>query len=206
MALTHAQNPPVAVAVHADCRQCHGSRNNLHPLLAPHEAWLRKRASKVHYSARILYRELKADRGFQGSYETVKRFVAPLRELADSDGITQGRFETAPGQQSQIDWGQARVPFRHGPASLRIFVLTLGFSRRGFYWGYPDERLNQFLEAHERAFAHFVRRYAGYRDTGPSYRDGSRARPSRGCLRLHRDVLQSNSPTQSPRRAQSRGV
>lgn len=124
-------------------------------LLAPHEAWLNKRASKVHYSARILYQELKANRGYQGSYETVKRFVAPLRELADSDTLTQTRFETAPGQQSQIDWGQARVPFRHGLASVRIFVLTLGFSRRGFYWAYPDERLNQFLEAHERAFAHF---------------------------------------------------
>lgn len=124
-------------------------------LLAPHEAWLRLRAPKVHYSARILHQELKADHGFRGSYETVKRFVAPLRELADSDALTQTRFETAPGEQSQIDWGQARVAFRHGPASLRIFVLTLGFSRRGFYWGYPDERLNQFLEAHERAFAHF---------------------------------------------------
>jgi len=124
-------------------------------LLAAHEDWLRERATKVRYSARILYQELKADRGFRGSYETVKRFVAPLRELADSEALTQTRFETAPGQQSQIDWGQVRVAFRHGPASLRIFVLTLGFSRRGFYWGYPDERLNQFLEAHERAFAHF---------------------------------------------------
>ncbi len=69
--------------------------------------------------------------------------------------MTQTRFETAPGQQSQGDWGQVRVAFHHGPATLRVFVLTLGFSRRGFYWAYPDERLNQFLEAHERAFAHF---------------------------------------------------
>ena len=74
-------------------------------------------------------------------------FVAPLRELSGSDALTQTRFETAPGQQSQLDWGQARVAFRHGAASLRIFVLTLGFSRRGLYWAYPDERLNQFLEA-----------------------------------------------------------
>jgi transposase len=124
-------------------------------LLAPHAGWLRRRAPEVWYSARILYQELKARHGYTGSYETVKRFVAPLRELSGSDALTQRRFETAPGQQSQVDWGQARVAFRHGPASLRIFVLTLGFSRRGFYWAYPDERLNQFLEAHERTFAHF---------------------------------------------------
>jgi hypothetical protein len=36
-----------------------------------------------------------------------------------------------------------------------VFVLTLGFSRRGFYYACADERLAQFLESHERAFAHF---------------------------------------------------
>lgn len=124
-------------------------------LLDSHAEWLTQRAPAVRYSARILYQELRARRGYAGSYETVKRFVAPLRELAASDTLTQTRFETAPGQQSQIDWGQMRVRFRHGPARLHVFVLTLGFSRRGFYWAYPNERLSQFLEAHERAFAHF---------------------------------------------------
>jgi transposase len=124
-------------------------------LLDEHTEWLGQRAPAVHYSARILYQELRSQRGYMGSYETVKRFVAPLRELVSSDTLTQTRFETAPGQQSQIDWGQMRVPFRHGAARLHVFVLTLGFSRRGFYWAYPNERLSQFLEAHERAFAHF---------------------------------------------------
>ena len=124
-------------------------------LLAEHAQWLRWRAPQVRYSARILYQELLAQRGYRGSYETVKRFVAPLREFAFSDALTQTRFETAPGQQSQIDWGQARVMLKHGPDTVRIFVLTLGFSRRAFYCVYPDERLGQFLEAHERAFEHF---------------------------------------------------
>jgi transposase len=124
-------------------------------LLSPHRSWLERRAPEVRYSARILYQELKAQHGYAGSYETVKRFVAPLRELVGSDALTQTRFETAPGEQSQVDWGQVRVPFRHGPVKLHLFVLTLGFSRRGFYWAYADERLNQFLEAHERAFTHF---------------------------------------------------
>lgn len=124
-------------------------------LLAPHHGWLEQRAAEVDYSARILYQELRRDHGFAGSYETVKRFVAPLRELAGSDALTQTRFETGPGEQSQVDWGEVRVPFRHGRMQIHLFVLTLGFSRRGFYWAYPNERLSQFLEAHERAFAHF---------------------------------------------------
>lgn len=85
--------------------------------------------------SRILYQELKSQRGFEGSYETVKRFVAPLREAVDPGTLTQTRFETALGHQSQIDWGEARVPFRHGPQVLHFFVLTLGFRQfhlRGF--------------------------------------------------------------------------
>lgn len=124
-------------------------------LLAAHAAWLRERAPAVAYSARILYQELRRSHGYRGGYDTVKRFVAPLRELALADGLTQTRFETAPGHQSQVDWGEVRVTLRHGPGKLRIFVLTLGFSRRGFYWAFPDEQMSQFLEAHERAFAHF---------------------------------------------------
>lgn len=38
-------------------------------------------------------------------YETVKRYVTPLRELQSAAEATQTRSETPPGQQSQIDWG-----------------------------------------------------------------------------------------------------
>ena len=37
-------------------------------------------------------------------------------------------------EQSQIDWGQAPVTFRHGGERVvHFFVLTLGYSRRSFY-------------------------------------------------------------------------
>jgi len=124
-------------------------------LLTAHADFVRDRAPQVGYSARILYQELRASRGYTGSYETVKRCVAPLREVQLQTDRALVRFETPPGQQSQIDWGQALVPFRAGPQVVHVFVLTLGFSRRGFYHACADERLAQFLEAHERAFAHF---------------------------------------------------
>ena len=124
-------------------------------LLSKHEAYLRERAPRVCYSARILYQELTKERGYTGSYETVKRFVAPLRELQVLAEGTQVRFETAPGQQSQIDWGQALVSFSSARRPVHFFVLTLGFSRRGFYFACADERLGQFLDAHERAFEYF---------------------------------------------------
>jgi transposase len=101
-------------------------------LLTMHADFLRERASAVHYSARILYQELRRDRGYEGSYETVKRFVAPLRELQSLAALTQTRFETEPGHQSQIDWGESLIDFRRTRRKVHFFVLTLGFSRRAF--------------------------------------------------------------------------
>lgn len=124
-------------------------------LLAEHESFLRQRAPQVRYSAQILFQELLHERKYRGSYETVKRFVQPLRDTQLALEGTQTRFETEPGQQSQIDWGVARVAFRHRPVELHIFVLTLGFSRRSFYEPYLGETLPQFLDAHERAFDYF---------------------------------------------------
>ncbi len=124
-------------------------------LLSAHADYLRERAASVHYSARILYHELRRDRGYAGSYETVKRFVAPLRELQSLASLTQTRFETDPGHQSQIDWGESVVDFRRNRRKIHFFVLTLGFSRRAFCSASADERLSQLLEAYERAFEHF---------------------------------------------------
>lgn len=50
-------------------------------LLTAHADFVQTRAPQVGYSARILYQELRASRGYTGSYETVKRCVAPLREV-----------------------------------------------------------------------------------------------------------------------------
>ena len=124
-------------------------------LLAEHAAYVRERAPQVQYSARILFQELRRSRRYQGSYETVKRFVQPLRAAERAAERATVRFETPPGQQSQIDWGQSRVSFRHCPVTLHVFVLTLGYCRRSFYEPCLGETLSQFLDAHERAFEYF---------------------------------------------------
>src|SRR5439155_9507971 len=95
--------------------------------------FLRTRAPEVQYSARILFQELRRARGYRGSYETVKRFVRPLRAAEQAAERATVRFETPPGQQSQIDWGQAQIHFRHRPVILHVFILTLGYSRRSFH-------------------------------------------------------------------------
>ncbi len=124
-------------------------------LLAEHAGYLQTRAPQVQYSARILFQELRRARGYRGSYETVKRFVRPLRTVEQAVERATVRFETPPGQQSQIDWGQARIHFRTQPVLLHVFILTLGYSRRSFHEPCLGETLSQFLDAHERAFEYF---------------------------------------------------
>jgi transposase len=123
-------------------------------LLAEHADYLRERAPAVRYSAQVLYQELRM-RGFAGGYDTVRRFVQPLRTAEALAERASVRFETPPGQQSQIDWGSSRVHFRHQPVVLHMFILTLGYSRRHFMAPTLDERVPQLLDSHERAFDHF---------------------------------------------------
>lgn len=124
-------------------------------LLDEHRAWLVERAPQVNYSARILWQELRAQRGFTGSYVIVRRAVVPLRMAASVAALTQCRFETGPGEQAQCDWGQITVPLGGVRTEIHVFVMTLGYSRRGFALGFLRERMPDLLAAHEAAFAHF---------------------------------------------------
>ncbi|MDE2078656.1 MAG: IS21 family transposase [Burkholderiales bacterium] len=147
--------------------------------LDEHMDWLRQRAPQVHFSARILHQELRLQRGFAGSYEVVKVAVRPLRAQAASAALTQRRFETEPGEQAQVDWGQIKVRFGDQSVKVHIFVMTLGYSRRGFAEGFFNERLDNVLAAHEHAFAHFGGRcetmlYDRMRTVVHHDRDGSR--------------------------------
>ena len=123
-------------------------------LLDGEREWLGERAAQVHYSARILFQELH-QRGFQGSYETVKLAVRPLRTAASVAALTQRRFETAPGEQAQVDWGQLTVQLGSNRAKVHVLIMTLGYSRRAYAEGFLRERMPDLLAAHENAFAHF---------------------------------------------------
>lgn len=131
------------------------SREAAASLLDEHRAWLAGRAPEVNYSARILWQELRLQRGFTGSYVIVRRAVAPLRLEASVASLTQRRFETGPGEQAQCDWGQVTVRLDGVRTEIHVFVMTLGYSRRGFAMGFLRERMPDLLAAHEAAFAHF---------------------------------------------------
>jgi len=116
--------------------------------------FVERRGPEVGWNAAVLYRELTA-LGFAGGYLQVQRYVKPRRTERRWAAVATVRFETAPGQQGQIDFGQLRLWIGTDLATVHLFVCTLGYSRRCFAYGYRHERLPVILDGHERAFRHF---------------------------------------------------
>ena len=123
-------------------------------LLAAHEEWIGARAPEVGYSAQVIFQELKP-KGYAGSYETVKRFIRPLRDRHREDALATIRFETEPGQQAQVDWGTSAVWLGEEQRRIHFFAMTLGYSRRLFARAYESEKLPCLIAGHEAAFAWF---------------------------------------------------
>lgn len=69
----------------------------------------------------VLLREIR-ERGYAGGLTQLKAFIAPMK-AAPADPVV--RFETAPGEQMQVDF----TVIRRGREPLLAFVATLGYSR-----------------------------------------------------------------------------
>jgi transposase len=123
-------------------------------LLDPYRDWLRARAPEVDYNAAVLYREL-VPHGYTGSAMQVGRFIRPLRVAARGGPEATVRFETPPGHQAQVDFGQRKLWIADAFVPAHVFVCTLSYSRRTYAYGFPHERLSAYLSGHERAFQHF---------------------------------------------------
>jgi transposase len=112
------------------------------------------RGPEVGWNGMVLHRELQG-LGFTGGYLQVQRYCKPLRDARRWASVATVRFETPPGQQAQVDFGQRRLWIGEQPTTVHLFVYTLGYSRRCYAYAYPNERVPSLLDGHERAFRHF---------------------------------------------------
>jgi hypothetical protein len=85
----------------------------------------------------------------------VERAVSHLRRELLAEARATVRFETPPGRQLQIDFGERQV--RIGEESVRayLFVATLGYSRRLYVRVFRHERQASWFAGIEGAFRHF---------------------------------------------------
>src|SRR5215211_1340986 len=81
------------------------------------EAWLAERFRRHRGNADVVRQELLGEHGIAVSLRTVERAVASLRRELAAEARATVRFETPPGRQLQIDFGERQV--RIGAESVR---------------------------------------------------------------------------------------
>ena len=117
--------------------------------LSPYEAYLRERQRSAHpqwIPATVLYREIAAQ-GYPGGISQLRSFLRRIKPSVAPEPVV--RFETAPGEQLQVDW----VEFRKGSGPHYAFCATLGYSRASYVEFVSDMKVSALIDCHQKAFA-----------------------------------------------------
>jgi transposase len=104
-------------------------------------------------NAKAIYQDLVDDHGFTGRYQSVKRFVRQLRGRPGRQACAV--IITPPGEECQVDYGSGpmvRDPHSGRYRRTRMFVLTLGYSRKAVRLLTFQSSTRIWAELHEQAF------------------------------------------------------
>ena len=104
-------------------------------------------------NAMAIWQQLVDEHGFAASYQSVRRFVSKLAQRPAVEARVV--ITTAPGEEAQVDYGDG--PMVRDRASgkyrrTRLFVLTLGYSRKSVRLLVRRSSAQVWAELHERAF------------------------------------------------------
>jgi transposase len=103
----------------------------------------------------VVVAQLLAEQGVHASVRTIQRAVEDTRRQQQASALASVRFETAPGRQMQIDFGQRRVWIGGSQVTVHFMVAVLSYSRRLFAKAFLSERQDAWLEGIAAAFRHF---------------------------------------------------
>lgn len=139
--VTADSGPPPTTPPKASTSVCAG----FHELI---EAGLRKGRN-----ATAIWQDLVDQSGFKGAYESVKRYVRKLRGAQAPEPCAV--ILTAPGEEAQVDYGTGPMvrDARSGKhRRTRLFVMTLGYSRKAVRLLVFESSTQVWSQLHERAF------------------------------------------------------
>ena len=131
------------------------SRARRMPALEELSGWLEERLVRHGGNADVVRQELASEHGLAVSLRTVERACAPYRQQLQAAARATVRFETPPGRQLQIDFGERRVLIGGAPVRVHLFVATLGHSRRLHVRAFRGEAQENWFEGIEGAFGAF---------------------------------------------------
>ena len=118
--------------------------------LDPFKGHIGSRLEQFDLPCTVLHRELAA-LGYAGGLTILRDYVRPFKR--DLTRRVSERFETEPGRQAQIDWGECgSIEVGGERKKLYVFVLVLGYSRMLFARFTTSSRLPELLACLQEAF------------------------------------------------------
>lgn len=103
----------------------------------------------------VVVQQLLRDEGHEASARTVQRAVRGTRQAQRAEPLATVRFETPPGRQMQIDFGQKLVQIAGHLVKVFFLTAVLGYSRRLFVKAFLAERHDDWREGVVGAFERF---------------------------------------------------
>ena len=104
-------------------------------------------------NAMAIWQDLVDDHGFPAGYASVRRFVSTVRQQPTVEARVV--IATAPAEEAQVDYGEGPM-VRDADSGkyrrTRLFVLTLGYSRKAVRLLVQRSSAQIWAELHERAF------------------------------------------------------
>ena len=104
-------------------------------------------------NATAIFQDLVDAHGFTGGYQSVKRFVRKLRGKQSPEARVV--IQTAPGEEAQVDYGSGPTVRDQQSGKYRrtrLFVMTLGYSRKSVRLLVFRSSARVWAELHEKAF------------------------------------------------------
>lgn len=120
-----------------------------------HEDWLRERFLRHSGNADVVRQDLVTEKGIAVSLRTLQRAVAPYRQALKAEALATVRFESPPGRQLQIDFGERLVEIGDAKVKAFMFVATLGHSRLLHVRAFRHEQQASWFSGLESAFTSF---------------------------------------------------
>ena len=109
--------------------------------------------TKQRYTSSRIYQLLR-EQGYGGAESTVRHYVGVLRQGQKKVEVYLPlAFE--PGQDGQVDWGEAEVILNGEQVTVQLFVMRLNYSRRTFVMAFPNQKQEAFFLGHVEAFHYF---------------------------------------------------
>ena len=110
----------------AECGK-HKRKSKLDPFID----YIRSRLRDYNLPGPVMLREIR-ELGYTGQITILREFMASVKSRYIQKVVD--RFETDPGRQGQIDWGDCGYIMVGGtPRKLNLFLIVLGYSR--YIWG-----------------------------------------------------------------------